>query len=114
MSNNSLTGACKYVSIDKSADRGVIVAGLQVVEVRLIIEVVAPVAEGVNVLQVAVGGEDIAPGIVAVAGDQGVGAALVDPEHVALEVLDEVVVGPALADAVVPQGEGLGPSYLFG
>ena len=98
-----------------TADGGVVVTGLQVVEPGFVIEVVATVAEGVDVRKCVRGcignivtitvfhAQNIAPGVVGVAGYQGA-VALVDPEHVALQVLDEVVVGPALADAVIPQG----------
>ena len=55
------------VGINEPAELGVVVTGFEVVEAGVGIEVVAPVAEGVDVGHVAGGGEDLAPGVVGVA-----------------------------------------------
>ena len=100
MSDNALTGARKCVRVDESTNRRVVVAGLQVVEVGLVIVVVASVAEGVQVCKSAGFGQDIAPGVVGIAGDLGMIGCTVDPHHIALQILDKVVVWPSSVTCV--------------
>ena len=49
-----MTGRNKRIRIDESTDRRVIKSGLEVIEPGLGIEVVAPVAEGIDISQVTV------------------------------------------------------------
>ena len=78
------------ICIYKSANGGVVISALQVVEAGLGVVVVAAVAEGVGVCQGAGGGEDFAVGVVGVG---GCGAAffVYEAQHIALEVGDVVV-----------------------
>ena len=108
----SLAGAYIAIRVKESADLGVVVAGPEVVEPGFVVVVVGAVAEGVQVLDdltvkggAAVGIDDIAPGIVAVAGCQsGLSVTVfVDIEDVALQILDEVIIRPGTI-AGAPQG----------
>ena len=92
---------CGYIPIriDKAPDLGVVVTGVQVVEAGFLVKVVAAVAQGVDVGNVAgvprdvvalpVGdGENIAPGVVGIFCRQ-VAVFVRQPDDVPLQVLDQ-------------------------
>ena len=63
---NAMSGTGITVRIDKSADLGIIVSGLQVVEPSLLIVVISTITQGVQVCQIAGLGNDVAEGVVLV------------------------------------------------
>ena len=67
--DKTLPGRCISVCIDKAAGGGVIVAGLEVIEAGFGVVIVTPVAEGVDLGKFTGSREDIALGVVGVAGD---------------------------------------------
>ena len=86
----ALAGAGVAVSVEESAEGGVVVSGLQVIEARFGVVVVAAVAQGVDGCQAAGGGQGAAVGVVGVAGHCGTGG--VDQmDDVALQVQNIVV-----------------------
>ena len=89
-----MTSRNQRIRINESADGGVVVSALQVIEPGLFVEVVAAVAEGVQGCKATGLSEDVTPGVVGIGCDEGFVADLVDFQHVALQVLDEVVVRP--------------------
>ena len=105
-----MTCACVAVRIDEPANLRVIIPALQIVHLQLGIVVVAPVAEGVDVGQIAGGGEELAPGVVGVGGDAG-SAAVEDACDVALQV-GQVVVGDGRCGGTGFVGEGVGIAAL--
>ena len=78
------------VCIDESAEGGVVISGLQVIEARFGVVVVTAVAQGVDGCQAAGGSQGAAVGVVGVAGHCGTGG--VDQvDDVALQVQNIVV-----------------------
>ena len=106
-----MPGTNIIVRINKPAELGGVVTGFEVVEAGVGIEVVTPVAEGVDVGHVAGGGEDLAPGVVGVAGLY-VPAGIQYVHHVALEIGD-VVVHHGSGGGAGLVGEGIGGAALI-
>ena len=106
-----MPGTNIIVRINKPAELGGVVTGFEVVEAGVGIEVVTPVAEGVDVGHVAGGGEDLAPGVVGVAGLY-VPAGIQYVHHVALEIGD-IVVHHGSGGGAGLVGEGIGGAALI-
>ena len=115
MPKEALTCAGKCIRIDEPANRGIIIPTLQVVEARIRIVPVAPVAEGVVGGHIGgclgdgctAGVEDsngLAPGVVLVGGHQRACTCSI-PEvkgnHVPLQVLGKIVIRPGGASRVL-------------
>ena len=90
VSNNVLPGGSITIRIDKSADRRVIVSALEIVESGFLVVDVPTVAQGVDVCQGARSGNDLAIGVVVVAGHHRA-AGVYDAHDIALEIGDIVV-----------------------
>ena len=90
MSDNSLSGGGIGVSIEESANHRVIVSALEVVESGFLIVDVPTVAQGVDACQSASSGDDLAIGVVVVAGHHRA-AGVYDAHDIALEIGDIVV-----------------------
>ena len=86
----ALSGARVAIRIDKPPQCGVIVSGLQVIETGFGIVVIATVADGVQVCELAGLGENCAVGVVSIAG-HGLAGGIDQMHHVALQVQDIVV-----------------------
>ena len=86
-----MAGGSEYIGVDESADSGVIITGVQVVEPGFVVVVVAAVTEGVYGCQFSGSRKDVAPGIVGVGCHEGIIGRLIDFYHITLQVLDEVV-----------------------
>ena len=71
MAKNALTGRYEDICIDKSADCGIIIPGLEIIEAGFVVVDVAAVAEGIiytqRVCHTTAGGKDITPSVVCVA-----------------------------------------------
>ena len=91
-SQHSLAGGGVGVGVQESAGGGVIIAGLEVIKASFAVVVVATVAQGVSLGHGTGGGEDVAVGVVGIAGN-GVSAGIDQPHYIALEVGDVIVVG---------------------
>jgi len=100
MSKNTLSSACVCVHIDESAGIGIVISGLQVVQLGFGIVDIAAVAEGIDIGEVgcrgdrragAVGdGGDFAPGVVGIADNDRAGS--VSHTHdISLQVQEIVV-----------------------
>ena len=74
IANEVLACAGKDVRGEESADGGIVVAALEVIEPGFVVVVIAPVAEGVYGCQFAGCRKDVAPGIVGVLHHHGVGS----------------------------------------
>ena len=85
-----MSGSCIGIRIEESTDGGVVVSGLEVVEPRFIIVVVAAVAERVNLCEGAGGGDDVAVGVLVVAG-YGCAIGINELHYIALQVGDAVI-----------------------
>ena len=113
VADKSLTCACIYISINKPPNCRIIVSALQVVQPCIPIIAIAPIPEGVISRYIACGLRDCsaactvnasrcAPGVIAVGGNQGgrigsvvgIVVAAVQRNHVALNVLTEIVILP--------------------
>ena len=101
MPQEALTGGGVGVGVDESADGGVVVAGLEVIEPGFGVVDVAAVAQGIDFCQGAGSGQDLAVGIVGVGGYDLL-IAVQDRQNIALEVGDIVVGG-----AIIGQGVGV-------
>ena len=66
MADNSLTGGGVGVGGDESADGGVEITGLELIEPGFFVVVVATIAQGIDFCQGAGSGQDLAVGIVRV------------------------------------------------
>ena len=116
IAHDPLTCRCVYIRIDKSADLGVIISALEVVEFRLGVVDVAAIAEGVegteSGCEVTCYGEGVAPGVVGVIYYRCAAGAQ-DGGHVTLQVRHIVVGGAAQrngkrsAGSVVGKGQGV-------
>ena len=91
ISNEVLACAGKDVRGEESADGGIVVAALEVIEPGFVVVVIATVVEGVDGCQLACCTQYIAPGVVGVGGSQGVVRGFVDSDHITLQILHEVV-----------------------
>ena len=96
-----LPGGGVRIRVDKAANLGVVIAGLQVIEATFGVVVITTVTQGVDTYQRAGCGEDFAVGIVDVGCNNSSGG-VNQVEHVTLGVGDVVILG-----AVVGQGEGV-------
>ena len=96
--SETLPGTCIGISIYESANLGVIIAGLQVIEASFAIVIVATIAQGVDTCQGAGCGEDFAVGIVGV-GCNRVSSGVNQVEHIALGVGDVVILGAVVGQA---------------
>ena len=87
------------VRADKSADLGIVIAALEVVEAGDVVVDIAAVAEGVivsnGVVEISAGLGDIAPGIVGVSGDDSA-EGIQNAHHIALQIDYIVVALPAV------------------
>ena len=83
-----------YICIDKSANCRIIVSTLQIVHIQLCIIVVAAVAQGVDLGHIAGCGEDIAVGVILIAGNSFT-IFIHQIHYIALQVGD-VIVGGAI------------------
>jgi len=88
--NNTLSGRNKAIRIDPSADCGIIVSGLAVVEAGFGVVVVASVTQGVDGCVGTGGGGCVAVGVVLVPGS-GVAGTVDETNYIALEVSDVIV-----------------------
>lgn len=102
MTNDSLPSAGITIRIDESADVGVVIAGLQIIELGIGIVVITTVAQGVDGSHTSCGGENLAIGVIFVAGNCRA-AGIDQADDITLEV-ENVVINCA----VVVQG--IGPS----
>ncbi len=72
---SSEIGSDAPVRVNESADGGIVIAALEVVEACFGVEVVAPVADGVGGCEGAFGCQNVAPGVVGVSGEETVPSA---------------------------------------
>ena len=111
-----MSGGCKRIGVQESADFGVIISALEVVQPGFGIVDVATVAQGVQDAEggseVAGGGEGVTPGVVGV-GDDGCAAGAQDGSYITLQVR-HIVVGCAVQGngerppgSVVGKGQGV-------
>lgn len=78
------------VRVEETLDDGVVVAGLEVIEARLGVEIIASVAKGVNICKAAGGAQDASIGIISITCHRYPGG--VDQvEHIPLEVQNVVI-----------------------
>ena len=99
----ALAGAGVAVSVEESAEGGVVISGLQVIEARFGVVVVTAVAQGVDGCQAAGGGQGAAVGVVGVAGHCGTGG-IDQMDDVALQV-QNIVVGRGNRCAACGRGQ---------
>jgi len=101
IAQQALSSCSEGIRINESAPFGVIVAGLEVVQLGLSVVDIATVAEGVIFTQGAStasgGGENVAPGIVGIS-YQLITALVNDTDNVALEIRHIVVTGTVIDD----------------
>ena len=107
IADNSLSGACIAIGINKSANGSVVIAALEIIELRVGIIVVSPVPQGIDLGHAASCLLDLAVGVIAVAGDLG-SAAVDQIRHISLEIGD-VIVG-CRAGRAVGVGQRIGGS----
>ena len=100
MSNNPLASACITVRVDESTDGGVVVAGLEEIHTSLAVVVVGAITQRVDSCHTAGSRNNLAVGIVLIARNC-CAAAVYQPDYVALQVEDVVIVG-----TVALHGEG--------
>ena len=91
--------ACKLIRIDETADAGIVVTALQVVEPGFSVVVLATVANGIDSSHGAVGINHIAPGIVAILCD-GCTGAVDDPDNITLLVQNIDVVCTVVLEGI--------------
>ena len=101
IAEEALAGGGVGVGVDESADGGVVVAGLEVIEPGFGVVDIAAVAQGIDLCQGAGGGQDLAVGIVRV-GRYYLLIAVQDRQNIALEISDKIVGG-----AIIGQGVGV-------
>ena len=94
MSQHALAGGGVSVCVYEAAGSGVIISGLQIIKFRFAVVVVATVAQWVNLGHGAGSGENLAVGVVGIAGN-GVSAGIDQAKDIALEV-GNVVIGSAV------------------
>ena len=90
MPDNTLTGGSIAIGIDESADLGIVVAAVEVVEAGFGIVVVATVTDGVDLGNGTGGGQDFAVRVIHIAACQGA-IGIQNHHHVALQVGHEIV-----------------------
>ena len=118
----SSTNACQFrVNIDKPPEVRVIVPAIQVIKARLGVVIVPPVAEWILVAHGVAGGvgdSAVAPGVVAVGGNDLAGGGPGDGDDIPLDIVEVVEQhGPvgkahALAGAVVEEPHNAVPGLL--
>ena len=96
------------IQINKPAGYRIIVAAVQVVQPTLGIVVISPVADGVLVCHMVLVGDriavcvghadDVAPGVLGIFGNN-ITLHIYQRHHVALHILQEIIVGPVIAHA---------------
>ena len=90
MPEDALAGAYKGISIEESADCGIVISGLEIIEPGLGIVIIAAVTEGVDICVGAGGLDGIAVGVVLVVG-RSISVDIHQPNYIALQVGDVVV-----------------------
>ena len=111
-----MSGGCKRIGVQESANLGIVISALEVVQPGFGVVDIATIAEGVEGAEgggeVTCYGEGVAPGVVGV-GDDGCAGCAQDGGHITLEVRHIVVGGAVIvqrqrsAGSVVGKGQGV-------
>ena len=100
IAQDALAGGGEGIGIDESACCGVVIAGLAVIQFGFIVVDVAPVAEGVQSHEIAVGDiKEIAPGVIFVDA-LGCAAGGDNSDHIALQVQNVVEFGSVVGHRI--------------